>query len=189
MFAAIRAELERELAARRATYPRLVAKGAMDAREAEHQTALAQAWLEDCERFHTAEANGVHPLTLPRVSTLTWRQRRAGILRELAHRARIYPRWIAKGNLDRAEADRRNAALEAMLDLYEWGNDWLPEPPDAGEDQRRAQSYALMAERWHRRGDHEARDMALQAVALHDRELADALRSKFAAKQEELNLA
>ncbi|WP_068090964.1 hypothetical protein [Novosphingobium rosa] len=53
-FAAIAAELARELASRRENYPRLVSKGNLTQQQADHGILMAQAWAEDCQRYSAA---------------------------------------------------------------------------------------------------------------------------------------
>ena len=129
-FAAIAAELLREQASRRSVYKRAVDKGTMDPREADWQHQLAAAWIADCARFAQALApiaQGrpmIDPRTLDAGHTISWQDRRNGILRELDQRARLYPRWIDKGNLDPNQAAHQVRCLEAMLTLYEDGLDF-----------------------------------------------------------------
>lgn len=128
--AAIAAELLREQASRRAVYGRAVDKGSMEPREADWQHALTRAWIEDAARFARALAPVdlgqpmLDPRTLPPSHAITWQDRRAGLQRELDQRARFYPRWIDKGNLDPAQARHQIACLEALLALYEDGLDF-----------------------------------------------------------------
>lgn len=55
-----------------------------------------------------------------------WVTRWRGVQDELDRRARLYPGWIAKGQLTQAEADQRNQRLTAMLHLYDDMVDWHP---------------------------------------------------------------
>jgi len=129
-FAAIAAELTRELGQRPAAYDRMIAKGSMTRAEADWQIAVAQAWREDCIRFAQAHApieQGLpmlNPLGLEASHQIAWSDRRAALQRELAYRARLYPGWIAKGNLLASDATHRTVCLEAMLALYEDGLDF-----------------------------------------------------------------
>ncbi|WP_310532545.1 hypothetical protein [Novosphingobium sp.] len=135
-WAAIAAELEREIHFRERTYDREITKGRMDPEAAKYQLAIARAWREDCHRFeqaHAPIAKGLpmqNPLQIPAVHGLDWQARRAGVQRELTYRARLYPVWIDKGNLTTADAARRTRALEAMLALYDEGLDF----PGTAED-------------------------------------------------------
>lgn len=159
-WAALAAELERELHFRESTYDRAVAKGNMHPDEAQHQLAIARAWREDLHRLETAlaplrpnpahpelvEGPMQHPRDIPTLHGLDWQTRRAGVQRELTYRARLYPVWIGKGNLTQDDAQRRTRALEAMLDLYEGGFDWpgtvaeyltlFPYPFEPGDQQK-----------------------------------------------------
>jgi hypothetical protein len=128
-YADIAAELVREAAARARAYPDRVKKGAMTQQDADYQLALAAALRADCTRFAQAQPAGapmVNPLTLPIGHSLTWAERRAGLQRELALRARFYPQWIAKGSLTQANATRQTDRLAALLACFEDGFDWQP---------------------------------------------------------------
>lgn len=126
-FPEIAAELAREMASRRATYPRLITKIQMTGEQEQAGYALCAAWQADCARYavHLSQ----RPITTPIVPValqngFTWHDRRVGIARELDQRARLYPKWIDAMRLDPAEAARRTARLSAMADLYDEGYDW-----------------------------------------------------------------
>lgn len=120
-------ELTREMAARRATYPRMVERMRMTAEQMATEFALCSAWQADCARYGTwlASATPRAPIAPVALSGgFSWAQRRSGLQRELDQRARLYPGWIAKGQLDPAAAAQRMARLAAMADLYDEGWDW-----------------------------------------------------------------
>lgn len=124
-YAHLAAECARELAARRRFYPGRVDKGNMTEPEATRELALAAAWAEDVARIRACRAEPPWPSpAAPPEHGLAWNLRRAGLLRELELRARIYPREVAGGKLLEAEAARRTACLECLLMLYEDGWDW-----------------------------------------------------------------
>lgn len=127
-WAAIRTELARELASRRAAYRDWVAKARMTQEEADWQLAVIEAIGMDAARFEACRSKFpvTNPLTRPSGHRFTWAERRAALLRELDYRARLYPDWIRKARLTQADADRQCACLEAMLALYEEGLDWTP---------------------------------------------------------------
>lgn len=161
-------EIERELAHRRSAYPRWVDKGNMRREEAERAIGLLEAVALDVERLRHARAPtergepSRNPFELERHHGYGWAERRAELLRELAMRARMYPRWTAKGNMTGAEAARRIRRLEAALAIYEGGFDWTPAngvapawaAPDPTPEQRASQDewLAIMAEREARTG-------------------------------------
>lgn len=129
---ALLAELDRECAQRRRVYPGQVEKGAMTPAEMDWQIGLAEAWRADATRFQTAFASGVNPLSLLPATghALRWQDRRDGLARELAWRARVYPRQIAKGQATQADADRRIDLLQCLLAIYEDGFDFPGTPAD-----------------------------------------------------------
>lgn len=118
----VAAELAREHRQRAEFYPGRVAKGNMLQRDADHELAIAAAWLDDVSRMAAAWGNG-HPPEPSRFA-FTWHDRRAALQRELELRARFYPEWIAKGRLAETDAAHRTACLEALLAIYEDGFDW-----------------------------------------------------------------
>lgn len=125
-------ELARELEARRGFYPGRVEKGNMLQAEAEHELAAAAAWLEDVARIARAwftpkaERTPAHAelVEAPPQHGLTWRDRRAALLRELGLRRKVYPNWIAGGRLLEHQAAHRLACLACLLAIYEDGWDW-----------------------------------------------------------------
>lgn len=121
--AQIAAELEREIAMRRQVYPGRVADGRMTQDEMARQIALAQAWAEDLRRCQSPPGNPVTPLPAPRHG-FTWADRREGLTRELAFRARVFGRRVAEGAMTRADAAHRTACLEALAARYDDGLDW-----------------------------------------------------------------
>ncbi|KUR80942.1 hypothetical protein [Novosphingobium sp. FSW06-99] len=123
----IAAELARELAARRAAYPRQVERLQMTQAQADTELALCAAWGADHARYAavltaTPPIAPIAPVALS--GGFTWAQRRGALRQELDRRAQHYPRWIAQGKLDQAEATRRVTRLSAMADLYDEGHDW-----------------------------------------------------------------
>lgn len=151
-FAQVRAELARELQARRRLYPDRIAKGRMDPQEADFQQAIIAAIAQDLDAVIAVAVP-----QLPR-RAFTWAQKRQALLRELEYRARFYPEWIAKGRLTRDQADHQSACLAAMLALYDDGLTWEPTPPDCPAEQRRQQWRDLSAQ--------------LAPVSTHQKELA-----------------
>lgn len=129
-FPAIAAELGREHAARTNLTGRRVDEGRMTRRDAERALALVAAWQRDLERERTRRATIPLAPAPPAPCSFTWRERRDGLLHELALRARLYPQWIAADRLAAADAAHRTRCLEALLELYEAGLDW-PADPDA----------------------------------------------------------
>lgn len=129
-----RAELARELAHRRRTYPDRVNTGRMKQADAEYQIAIFAAIASDIDRM----ANPVRPEPVGAVGdashqrllsngnhSFTWAERRAAIERELAFRDRFYPQWTASGRMTAAQADRQCTALRAVLWRYDAGFDWI----------------------------------------------------------------
>ena len=120
-------ELHREIAARAATYPRMIEQARMTSAQAAEEQRLAQAWLLDWQRRAAWLALPI-PRPLPQQQTHTlgfsWHDRITGVQRELDRRTRLYPGWIAKGQLREDEAARRTARLKALHQLYEEGWDW-----------------------------------------------------------------
>jgi hypothetical protein len=152
--AALERECERELAQRRRFYEGRVAKGNMTPEEAKHGLAIAAAWREDVARIRAAWIATPGTSPAPPAHEISWRERRAGLLRELDMRARFYPGWIASGRLLQADADRQVKALECLLAIYEDGWDWrgsdgLTPFRSAAAD---AEFNALQADRAARRG-------------------------------------
>jgi hypothetical protein len=152
-WSAIAAECDRELAARRQVYQARVDRSLMTQAEADWQLALAGAWREDVDRFRHMDDRPLdgtprpHWSTIPRRHAITWRDRRAGLLRELEHRERLYPRWISESRLTQAEADRRTACLTVLLACYERGWDCDPRAEFMGPDD----FHAMAMEIWQRR--------------------------------------
>lgn len=150
-------ELARELAARRATYPAMVERMRMTSAAAEREISMAQAWQEDCARYAPWFTGGA-PISPQRLTrNFTWADRRRAIADELARRARLYPRWIAGGDLDQAEADQRNQRLAAMAHLYDIGFDYHDSfgtrppfgPRMTAQDHTEAEAEAEAIRQWH----------------------------------------
>jgi hypothetical protein len=125
-------EIRREIQRRRETFPRLVQKGQLSKQEAEYETEIFKALLEDLGRFEQAAKpvdEGkpcLNPLKLHKLHSFTWHQRRAAITRELDYRAKVYPNWISKGQITQADATRNVQRLTCLRAIYELGTDWIP---------------------------------------------------------------
>jgi hypothetical protein len=187
----IAAELAREGKARAKLYPDLVAKGRMTEDQAVAGRAVLAAMATDLDRMKSP--------TRPREEThkFSWAERRQALQRELAYRARFYPKWISEGTLDQAEADRRTRPLAELLAIYDDGFDWrasnglLPLNQD-GEDYRTARLE------WLRhyfgvslgRGDAAMAEGLIRMIRLeHAPDLVDELEAQLhPAQQEELAL-
>lgn len=50
--------------------------------------------------------------------SITHQDKVAELQREVSLRRRVYPRWVAAGRLTQADADKRIAVLQAILDDY-----------------------------------------------------------------------
>ncbi|WP_374414254.1 hypothetical protein [Novosphingobium colocasiae] len=138
-FADLRAELAREIALRRAAYPRMIEKGRMTRADADRQLALFAALAEDVERIRAAEEafratfpGRPYQRPAPAAHRFTWAQRRAALTHELDRRARLYPDWIAAGRLTQDQADRQVRHLACIRALYEGGFDWIETDPARG---------------------------------------------------------
>lgn len=116
-----RAEVDRELAARRRTYPDRVAGGRMTAADSDYQLAVFAAIATDVDRM--AHQGPDRPEAAHRYS---WNERRQALQREIDQRDRLYPEWIAGGRLQQDRADRQRLALRAILFRYDEGFDWRP---------------------------------------------------------------
>jgi hypothetical protein len=121
-WAALRAELERELAARRSLYPELERKGRKTPEQAAHGIGVFAAMLADLARLSP-------PWPAPRAwdppgHAFTWADRRNALRDELALRGRLYPQWIAEGRLEEALGRHRIRCLEALEWIYDDGFDW-----------------------------------------------------------------
>lgn len=136
-YAIIRAELQREADARARLYPKRIEAGRLTQRDADRERALIAALLADVTRmasYAAPDASGTtwrldpqlsaHPEPVEGREGFTWQDRRACLHRELDMRARFYPQWIAEGRLTQPDADRRTAALEALLEVYDEGWGW-----------------------------------------------------------------
>jgi hypothetical protein len=121
-WAALKAELQRELAARRSLYPQLVDKGRLTSEASARGQAIIAAMILDltrrlCPPWPRRAAD-------PPGHDCSWSDRRDALVAELAQRERLYPDWIAKGRLEVHTARHRNSCLEALLCVYEDGFDW-----------------------------------------------------------------
>lgn len=125
--AAIAAEIAREAQARRAAYPGMIARLKMTEQQAVAEIALCAAWAADVARWGDwlAQVPPRAPIApVARQNGFSWADRRQGLARELDRRARLYPRWIAAGQLDQADADHRTACLATLAAVYDEGLDW-----------------------------------------------------------------
>lgn len=123
----IATELHREAASRRRAYPGMIERLRLTQAQADVEQLLVATWLQDLERYAAYAAlpdPRPAPPLMERVNGFTWADRRAGVQRELDRRSRLYPKWIAAGDLDAAEAATRTARLTALLDFYDEGWDW-----------------------------------------------------------------
>jgi len=132
------AECRRELGQRRRFYPSQIAGGRMTQAQADHQLACTAAWASDVERIIAFEAaaaeawdrykgNPGDPVTVtlpPPAHAMGWKDRRAALGRELAMRARVYPRRVEESAMTKADADHRIACLAALAARYDDGFDW-----------------------------------------------------------------
>ena len=134
-YAAIRAELQREADARARLYPKRVESGRLTQADAERERALIAAMLADVTRmasYAPPDATGITWRLDPGAEhDFTWKQRRFALHRELDMRARLYPQWIAEGRLAQPDANRRTAALECLLELYDEGWGFPPVDPES----------------------------------------------------------
>lgn len=125
-------ELAREATQRARFYPQRVDQARMTADDMERELAMVAAWQEDLQRVRdrraaVAQAYGANrePAPVPAARHgLSWKQRRAGLAREIGLRARIFPRRVDEARMTRAEADHRLACLEALAAIYDDGWDW-----------------------------------------------------------------
>lgn len=131
--AAIAAELAREAAARRRTYPALIDKGRLTTRDAEFEHAALAALAADVALMMAPPApcpalGGLPLIPLPSEAThgQSWQARRDALHRELDRRARLYPGWIDTGRITAADAAHQTACLEALLTIYDEGWGWTP---------------------------------------------------------------
>ena len=144
-YSQLRAELQREADYRRRTYPQMIAKGNMTQAEADWQQAIIAAIAQDLEAVIARADHGT------RLHPFTWHEKRAALTRELAQRARLYPGWIAKGNMTAEAGHHQRDCLAAMLAIYGEGWGWRAAngvPPGFGEVDPTPQQIASQAE-WH----------------------------------------
>lgn len=135
-YAMIRAELQRELAARGRLYPRRVESGRLTQADAARECELIAAMIADVATmasYHPADAQNVTWRVEPRLSDHphTWEQRRLALHRELDLRLRLYPQWIAEGRLTQLNATRQFATLDCLLEIYDEG--WGRPPGDPAQ--------------------------------------------------------
>ena len=150
-YAAIRAELQRELAARGRLYPKRVESGRLTPADAARECDLIAAMLADVTTmasYHAADAQNVTWRVTPRLSAHpegiqrdhTWEQRRMALHRELDLRRRIYPQWIAEGRLTQPDATRQLTTLDCLLSIYDEG--WGFPLAAPGRDAERSADFA-----------------------------------------------
>jgi hypothetical protein len=119
--AALLAEIQRELAYRRRTYPQRVGARRMAQDDADYQITIMQAIAMDMQRV---AAIGPGAPLVPATHGVSWLARVEALRREQQMRAHHYPRWINDGVLDATAAATQTAALDAVLRLYLDGLDW-----------------------------------------------------------------
>ena len=117
-YADVAAELKREGEQRHRVYPDRVAKGMMQAAEAEYQHAIWHAISADLARDMRNEGDAYLS------HKFSHAQRVAALQRELDMRRQYYPGWIAKSRMTQTQADHRTAAIGAMLYRYQSGFGW-----------------------------------------------------------------
>lgn len=105
-------EIELELAFRRATYPKRIELGRIDAAAAERQIAILGEIRDQLPHPGNNHAEGD--------ALFTWSDKVLELRREITMRRQLYPRWIAspQSQLTRAAAAERLARLEAVHELY-----------------------------------------------------------------------
>lgn len=124
-WAALSAEIARELKQRIEFYPQRVETLKMSQDAANHQLAVCKAWLEDCARIPDRQIlSGVHADNPP-AHGVSWSDRVAGLERELTLRERFYPERVSTLQMTKETADHRIACLAALLAVYEEGWDWI----------------------------------------------------------------
>lgn len=123
-YADLRAELQREIAHRRDTLPRLVDKGQILKAIADREIDVFAIMLEDLARWQQASTRPGPPAIA--AHAYTWHERRRAISDALDARARNWPARIAKGQITQADADLWTRRLTCMRALYELGRDWQP---------------------------------------------------------------
>ncbi len=118
-FADVAAELQREGEQRARVYPDRVAKGMMQAAEADYQIAIWAAIGVDLAadmQLPGSDAYDSHKFSHA--------QRVTALQRELDMRRQYYPGWVGKSRMTQAQADHRTAAIGAMLYRYQCGYAW-----------------------------------------------------------------
>lgn len=123
-YAEVAAEMKREAEQRARVYPDRVAKGMMQAAEAEYQRTMWRAIIADIESDMRSEGDAT-----PRHS-FSHAQRVTALQRELDMRRQYYPGWVAKSRMTQKQADHRIAAIGALLYRYQCGFGWRPANPE-----------------------------------------------------------
>lgn len=135
-------ELDRELHARRAAYPRRIQNGQLSQEEADYHLAEFQVLVDDARArqalivWHDGGKQAEAWAALQRLDARvadhmtrwTWSDLVAGLRREIDLRRRGYPRWIAKGSLTKDDARHRLERLEAVH--FKWwrlGHHYMPD--------------------------------------------------------------
>lgn len=103
---AMKLEAHQLFTQRQLTLPGLAAKGRIRHQDAERQIRVARA---------NAEAWGVLPAS-PGFPLATWSELIHDLRHEITRRRQHYPQWVAAGQLDPAEAERRLLLLEQWHD-------------------------------------------------------------------------
>jgi hypothetical protein len=128
------AELDRELDARRRTYPGRIAKGGMTPAEAEREIAVMADLREDLAAvlaWRLAGPNGCLPL--PRANARFGHEDKLHVLRREIHMRRtFYPQWVGKGRLSANAARAQLHRLEAVQARY-WLDFWGAPRPTVDE--------------------------------------------------------
>lgn len=140
-WAALAAEVAREVALRRTTYGGWIEKGRMTRAEADWQIAVMTAIGRDV----AAMAEARHEPD----EAARWQDKLAVLRREIEFRLRLYPGWISKGRITVTDARTRCAALECLIALYEEGWGWMPAngvPPAWGSTTPTAEQAASRTE-------------------------------------------
>lgn len=98
------AEIQRELAMRSTTYPRLINQGKMNHETARYRIRCFQKALDLLEERKPD-------------TTLPFSQVIAEIRREIAMRRNLYPKWILQGRIHRLTAEKQIAVLQRTVEI------------------------------------------------------------------------
>lgn len=119
------AELDRDLAAREASYGERVRKGLMHKTEADHRVAIIRAIREDLSQCFAP----IDPALPPIDPAVPWAVKVRWLTDELASRRRHYPERVTKGLLGKADAERQVDAIARLHALY-WQRGFCWTPPE-----------------------------------------------------------